>query len=399
MNALDLARLSSTSPFYAAKYAGLPTTFGLHDLPFLTKAELVADQAAHPPYGSRLDRPAAEYVRLHQTSGTTTGVPLVMPDTAAGWEAMLDCWIAGFRLCGLTAADRFFFPFSFGPFLGFWTAFEAGLKHGNFCLTGGGMSSQARMKAIRDHGISVVFCTPTYALHLVEAATKDGFDLRATRVATIVVAGEPGGNIPEVRARIEDGWGARVVDHYGLTEVGPTAFESNDARGDLVVLDEYYDAEVIDPATLLRTLPGEVGELVLTNPHRVGNTVVRYRTGDLVRPAAERHAAGLRLVGGMLGRVDDMLHVRGNNLYPTAIEAIVRRFPQVAEYRLIVDDSGPLTDVRLEVECEVGVAEPIQRMIQSELLFRVEVAAVPTGSLERFEMKARRLIRIGKRSA
>jgi len=389
-----------TSSFFAAKYAGLPASAPFDSLPFLTKAELVADQAEHPPYGTRLDRPAGDYVRLHQTSGTTTGKPLVMLDTAEGWDWLLDCWMAGFKLAGIAPSDRLFFPFSFGPFLGFWTAFEAGLKHGNFCLTGGGMSTAARLNAIVDHAITVIFCTPTYALHLAEAAGKENISLAASSVRKVVVAGEPGGSIPAVRARIESGWGAAVVDHYGLTEVGPTAFEPADGHGDLVVLDDKFFAEVIDRETLIPTPAGEIGELVLTNLGRVGNSVVRYRTGDLVRPALERHPAGLRLLGGILGRADDMLHVRGNNLYPTAIEAIVRRFTQVVEYRLIVDDTGPLTDLRLDLECRSGdegtTAEQVRRAIQSDLLFRVEVRLVPSGTLDRFEMKARRLVRIGK---
>jgi phenylacetate-CoA ligase len=130
---------------------------------------------------------------------------------------------------------------------------------------------------------------------------------------------------------------------------------------------------------------------VLTNLGRTGSPVIRYRTGDLVK------VRDGRIVGGILGRVDDMLHVRGNNLYPGSIEAIVRRFPGVAEYRIVVDRSGPLADLRLEVEPAAGsdgreLAESVSRAVRDELLFRVDVSAAPPGSLPRFEMKARRIV-------
>lgn len=373
-------------------------------LPFTTKPELAADQADHAPYGSALTFPLDRYCRLHQTSGTSTGHPLRWLDTPESWESLLRCWQVSFPFMGLTTRDKVFFPFSFGPFLGFWTAFEAATRAGYLCIAGGGMTSTARLRFLVEHGCTVVFATPTYALHLAELAAREGIDLASSPVRALVVAGEPGGNIPATRERIESVWGARVFDHYGMTEVGPVAVEAADRPGHMYLLESEYLAEVLLPGTNNPAPPGEYGELVVTNLGRVGSPVIRYRTGDIVKIATDADPAGRtwrRLDGGILGRADDMIHVRGNNLYPAAIEAIVRRFPRVAEYRIVVDHTGPLADLRIEVEPAAGdgreLAELVSRAVRDELLFRVEVTAAPPGSLPRFEMKARRVVRVGAR--
>ena len=318
--------------FYARKFAGLsPNDLRTYDdfarLPFTTKAELATDQAEHAPYGSALTFPFERYCRLHQTSGTSTGHPLRWLDTPESWEWLLGCWRVSFPFMGLTTRDKVFFPFSFGPFLGFWSAFEAATRAGFLCIPGGGMTSTARLRFLVEHGCTVVFATPTYALHLAELAAKEGIDLAASPVRALVVAGEPGGNIPATRERIAAVWGARVFDHFGMTEVGPVAVEAADSRGQMYLLESQYLAEVLTPDTDAPAPPGECGELVLTNLGRVGSPLVRYRTGDVVRVATDPDPAGRtwrRLYGGIVGRADDMIHVRGNNLYPAAIEAIVR---------------------------------------------------------------------------
>jgi phenylacetate-CoA ligase len=399
-----LRRILPGNAFYARKFAGrdperLQTIDDFTRLPFTTKSELADDQLAHPPYGSALSFSLDRYCRLHQTSGTSTGRPLRWLDTSESWEWLLQCWSHSFSLMGLTRQDILFFPFSFGPFLGFWSAFEAATRSGFLCLPGGGMSSTARLRFLLEHRCTIVFATPTYALHLAEIAATDGIDLAASPVRAVVVAGEPGGSIPGTRTRIESAWGARVFDHYGMTEIGPVAIEAAETPGQLYLLDSEYIVEVLIPGQNASAAPGEYGELVLTNPGRVGSPLIRYRTGDVVRLATTPDPAGRkwqRLDGGIRGRVDDMIHVRGNNLYPSAIEAIIRRFPEVAEYRIIVDHSGSLADMRIEIEpvssLQNSVADAVSRAIRDELLFRVAVVPVPPGSLPRFEMKAKRLI-------
>jgi phenylacetate-CoA ligase len=398
--------VNGRTPFYAAKFAAggvdpraVHTWDDYRRLPFTTKAELVADQSAHPPYGTNHFEPAARYTRLHQTSGTSTGRPLRWRDTAADWDWVVERWWQGLSsFAGLRTDDRVIFLFSFGPFLGFWAGFEAVVKHGVPALPTGGMSSTARLRYLLEHRATVVCCTPTYALHMAETAAAEGIDLAGSEVTKIVVAGEPGGSIPATRERIESVWGARVIDHYGLSEVGPVAFELQDRQRQMRVLEGWFIVEVLDPGGDQEVGEGEVGEVVVTNLGRPAAPVIRYRTGDLVRPV--RHGGRLFFDGGVIGRADDMIHVRGNNLYPSAIEAVVRRFPQVAEYRLVVDDSGPLADLRIEIEPAPDadperVCEAIGRAIRDELLFRTAVVGVPPGTLPRFEMKARRLVRNG----
>ena len=156
--------------------------------------------------------------------------------------------------------------------------------------------------------------------------------------------------------------------------------------------------EIRDPATLAPTADGEIGELIVTNLGRRARPLIRYRTGDLVRP--HWPAVGfLRLMGGVLGRVDDMIPLRGNNFYPSSLEAVLRRFPEVVEYQVEVDTSSPLAELRIDVEpvpnSGEGLAERIVRAIRDELLFRADVMIVATGQLPRFEMKASRVKRRG----
>jgi phenylacetate-CoA ligase len=390
--------------FYARKFtdAGLTAAVrgraDLARLPFTTKAELLADQEREPPFGSVLTYPVERYSRYNQTSGTA-GRPLRWLDTPESWSALLDCWTVFYRLVGVRPGDRLFFPFSFGPFLGFWTAFEAACRLGFLCLPGGGMSSTARLRFLLDTRATVVLCTPTYALRLAEVAHAEGIDLASSPVRALIVAGEPGGSVPATRARMETAWGARVFDHTGMTEVGPVGVECAANPGGLHLLETHYLAEVLDPATGREVEPGKVGELVLTTLTRTGSPLLRYRTGDLVclddRPCPCGECF-LRLDGGIRGRADDMIVVRGNNVYPTALQTILHRFPEVVEYRVEIDRSGTLPALRIEVEAAAqgeALAARVGRAIRDELLFRAEVRAVPLGSLPRFEMKAQRLVR------
>jgi phenylacetate-CoA ligase len=399
-----LAEILPHNRFYARKFAeagvraaDLRDVGDLTRLPFTTKAELLADQDAHPPYGEVHTYSANRYSRLHQTSGTS-GRPLRWLDTPETWQRLLDCWGQIFEMVGLVPGDRLFFPFSFGPFLGFWTAFEAAAQRGFFCLPAGGMSSGARLRLLRDNAVTVVFCTPTYALHLAEVARVEGVNLAASPVRAVIVAGEPGGGIAATRARIEAGWGARVFDHSGMTEIGPVAAECRENPAGLHVLESDYIAEVVDPATGQPVPAGTVGELVLTNLHRGGSPLLRYRTGDLVRVDPRPCPCGrteIRLEGGILGRVDDMMHIRGINLYPSAVEGLLRRFAEVVEYRIEIDQSAALPALRLDLEpadrAADDLAERVERAFRDEFLFRAEVRTVAPGSLPRFEMKANRI--------
>jgi phenylacetate-CoA ligase len=393
-----LKEILPRNAFYARKFVGAAATDPLAALPFTTKAELLADQAEHPPYGQVLTYPGSRYCRLHQTSGTS-GKPLRWLDTPESWNWLLGCWKQMFRLAGVHAGDRLFFPFSFGPFLGFWTAFDAATRLGYLAMPAGGMSSVARLRFLLENEGTVIFCTPTYALRLAEAAQEEGIQLTGSSVRALIVAGEPGGSIPATRQRIETAWGARIFDHCGMTELGAAGIECQANPAGLHIVESEYIAEVLDVNTHQPVPPGQPGELVMTNLGRWGSPLIRYRTGDIVRVDPRPCLCGssfLRLEGGILGRTDDMIHLRGNNLYPSALEAIIRRFPEVAEYRVEVDQAGTLADLRIELEAQANVAEQslaerVARAIRDELLFRADVRTVPRGALPRYEMKARRV--------
>jgi phenylacetate-CoA ligase len=371
-------------------------------LPFTTKAELVADQAEHPPWGTVLTEDIARYTRYNQTSSTTGG-PLKWVDTNESWQWMLECWRAVYRAARVGPGDRIFFAFSFGPFLGFWTAFDAACQLGAQAVPSGGMSSQQRLALVDAVQPTVICCTPTYALRLAEVAEQEWRGRRSlsdSGVRVIIVAGEPGGSLPPTRARIQGSWGARVIDHHGLTEVGPVSFECWEAEGFLHLNENEYVCEVLDPRTLQPVGDGEPGELVITNLGRAASPVIRYRTGDLVMPQAGPCPCGrtfARVAGGIIARTDDMINVRGVNVYPSAIESAVRRVPEIVEFRSTVSTSGALRTLSVEVEIapsadERRVLEALVRQLHESLSLTVPVRVVAPGALPRFEMKARRFV-------
>jgi len=414
-----LATVRGRNPFQTRlmDLAGAPTE--LRDLrefwerfPLTLKDQLVADMASSPPYGTNLTFPIRDYTRFHQTSGTT-GQPLRWLDTPESWNALVNCWRRVFQAAGVSHHDRILFAFTFGPFIGFWMAFEAAQQIGCLCLPGGGLTSAARLRLLMENHATVLCCTPTYAARLAEVAAHEALDLREARVRRLIVAGEPGGSIPPVRARLSRLWnGARVFDHHGMTEVGPVTYECPAIPERLHVMEEAFVAEVIDPATGSPAEPGETGELVLTTLLRSGSPLLRYRTGDLVEPSfspartdvppCECGSVELALDGGILGRADDMVIVRGVNIHPAGIESILHECGGVAEYQVEVFTAATRSELSLRIEALPEAGEPgevagrVQRAIQNRLNLRVPVTPVPPNSLPRFEMKARRWVRMAE---
>ncbi|MEM9020446.1 MAG: AMP-binding protein [Planctomycetota bacterium] len=362
------------------------------DMPLTTKHQLVEDQLAHPPYGRNLSYPIERYTRFCQTSGTT-GRPMRVVDNSESWQSMLDVWQLVFEQAGCRPGDRVLFAFSFGPFLGFWTAFEAAAQIGMLCLPAGGMSTSARLAMLGENQATTVCCTPTYALHLVETAEREGIDLAGSSVARLIVAGEPGGSIPAVRGRIEAAWGARLFDHHGMTEVGPVTYQDSQAPGSLRIAPGCFLAEVIDPQSRDPLPPGGQGELVLTTLKRTAWPLLRYRTGDLVQQDPQDPD---RLVGGILGRIDDMRLIRGVNVYPSAVDAIVRRFDAVTEYEVGLEQAGAMYELSLTIEPTIGypdapaLCQRVGEALRDALSLRVPVRAVEPGALPRYELKAKR---------
>ena len=360
----------------------------LADLPTTTKAELVASQVLHG-LSQHHTYAADAYKRVHRTSGTH-GSPLLILDTAADWQWWADAWLHVLCAAEVTEHDRVFMAFSFGPFIGFWSAYEACVQRGAQLIPGGGLSSLARLEFMRQTQPTVVACTPSYALQLANVARQQGFPLAELPVRCLLVAGEPGGSIPAVRQRIEQAWQAQVIDHCGATEIGPWGFGLADGRG-VHVIETNFIAELLP----VPSLPGStLRELVLTSLGRFGSPVIRYRTGDLVD--AEQPDSGpcrfLHLKGGIIGRADDMVIVRGVNVFPSSIAAVVERFPQVAEYRVVVQRRGELDDLKLEIESDAETAHQVAQQLDIAIGLRVDTLVVQPGSLPRSEGKARRWV-------
>lgn len=390
-----IADILPHNAFYQRKLADCPARLDsldqLASLPFTTKEEL-QPPAGGQPFAINRTFPIERYVRFHQTSGTR-GRPLVVVDTADDWHWWLDAWQFVLDSAGVTPADRALLAFSFGPFIGFWSAFDALVARGALVVPGGGLSSLARIELIRNARVTTLLCTPTYALRLAEVATEHKINLAALDVDKIIVAGEPGGSVPTTRERIEAAWAARVVDHGGATEIGPWGFADENDRG-LHINESHFLPEFISVATGQPAADGELSHLILTTLGRVGAPVIRYRTGDLVRPTW-RSSSGNRFVlleGGILGRADDMMIIRGMNVYPTAVEQILHSFPEVVEYRLTARNDGAMDELLVEVEDHLNQPARIAQELQLRLGLKFEVRAVPPLSLPRFEGKGRRFV-------
>lgn len=366
----------------------------LDELPLLNKTDLAGEQRGQA--AKIFSRPHADYTRFHQTSGTS-GHPLPVLDTPSDWQWWLACWQYVLDAADVAETDVAMMAFSFGPFIGFWTAHDALVQRGAMVVPGGGMSSESRLRMIADHGCTLLCCTPTYALHLAAVAERLKIDLPASTITRVIVAGEPGGSIPSVRRRMEQAWGAKVIDHTGASEVGAWGFGSPDGQG-IHVIEAEFIAELLnfdDPDPGGRpAAEGETAELVLTNLGRFGGPAIRYRTGDLVRGFRDHDqpCRFLWLEGGVLGRSDAMLVIRGVNVFPSSIEAIVREVEGTAEFRITASRHDEMDQLDVEVETSPAGAADLTQTFRDRLGMRVEVRAVAAGTLPRFEAKARRWV-------
>ena len=395
LRAAQLAKLRTglrdvlaTNAFWRARLHDVGGWDDFERLPLTAKSDLVADQAAAPPFGTNLTYPQERYVRLHQTSGSSGGHPLRWLDTAESWEWCARIWADHvYRASAVTRADRVFLAFSFGPFLGFWSAFSGAERLGALCVSGGSMSSEQRVQDLLELEATVLMSTPTYALRLADVARERGFDLASSAVRVTIHAGEPGASIPTTRSAIEAAWSAVSFDHTGMTELGPTG-HSCSARDGVHLIESEFIFEVTSD-----------GELVATNLGRWGMPLIRYRTGDRVIVSREPCSCGspfLKLVGGIQGRVDDMFTVRGVNLYPSQVEEIVRRYREVGEFVIEHRRERQMDEVTVVVEA-AGSDFPIGRLeadLRQALGVRLGCRLVPLRTLPRSELKARRVIRL-----
>ncbi len=385
-----LTAVLTGNQFWRDRLTGVDGWDDFKRLPLTSKAELLADQASHPPFGTNLTYPVERYVRLHQTSGSSGDLPLRWLDTAESWEWWLRIWDEHvYRAASVTPADRVFLAFSFGPFIGFWSAFGGAERLGALCMPGGAMTSEQRVRSILELGATVLLSTPTYALRLADVARGMGVDLAESSVRVTIHAGEPGASIPATRDAIEAVWSASAFDHTGMTELGPTGFSCS-ARDGVHLIESEFIFEVTDD-----------GELVATNLGRWGMPLIRYRTGDRVVVSREPCPCGspfLKIMGGIQGRVDDMFTVRGVNLYPSQVEDIVRRHPELGEFIIEHRRERRMDEVALVVETSAASfsADRLVADLRQALGVRLDCRVVPAGTLPRSDLKSRRIVHLGE---
>jgi phenylacetate-CoA ligase len=375
-------------------------------LPFMTREDWMACQAEQPLFGDLITRPPGDAIRYHLTSGTSGRQPLRVLDSRKDWSWIADMWCYGFWGFGIRPADTVFFAFSYGSFIGFWGAHYCCEKLGCLTLASGNMTTEQRVKQIVEMGATVVCATPTYALRMGQTAEKMGIDLRKDgKVRRVVVSGEPAGSIPAVKKMIEDMWGGKCGDTAGMTEIGTIMmFECDHQPGGPHILEDHFIEEVLDPDTDQPVGYGERGERVVTSFGRGFIPLIRYRTKDLVCKVPHTRCTcgrtGDIYEGGILGRVDDMKLIRGTNVYPRAVEAVVREHAEVEEFQIVITRVDAVQDeiaVRIELKPDQQECWPrLQAQLGKDLAdaheglrFNVELAKV--GELPRFELKAKRL--------
>jgi len=407
-----LKKVYASNPFYKEKFKqhgispqDIRYLDDLRKLPFTIKREFEEDQEKHPPFGTNLTEPLENYAQYHQTSGTT-GKPLKFLDTQESWHwrGRVACTIL--KGAGVTRSDRILFPFNFGPYTAFWVMYEGAYQLGNLIIPTGGWNSLQRLECIIQNRATVIPTTPTYALALADTAKEHGIDIAGSSVRTIMLSGEPGALISAIREKIESLWNARCYDYIGLTEVGTWGFQCTEEPNGVHILESEFIAEIVNPETGMPVDEGEMGELIVTNLGRSCMPAIRYRSGDLVR--VKKGVCPCRrtfriLEGGVLGRKDDMIVIRGVNVFPNVLMNVVENYIQAGDdYQIEAYQEKGINEIAIKLEMkEEKNKEAIQRVIEDEikrkLNLRVEIGVIPKGTLPKSDYKAKRFIDRRKR--
>ena len=399
----QVAYLLERSSFYREKLAGFDASGGLAEiaqLPLTEKDELRRTRTPENPFGTHLCANPSELVRIYSTSGTT-GTPSYIPLTARD----LDDWVTGsarsYAASGITAGQRIVSTYNAGPFV-------AGAALASFDRIGlahipvGTGNTDRLVRAIEELRPEAAVLTPSYAAYLAES-----HDLRSSSVERVLVAGEPGGGEPAFRARLEEGWGARVTEAMGIGDIGISLWGECEAQDGMHLgARGFVHAELIDPDTgAARELEdGATGELVLTHLRHRAAPLLRFRTRDHVEVRTSPCSCGrtgprVRCIG----RTDDMLIVRGVNVFPAAIREVVSAFAPDVSGQILVGRSGRRETgaaapgqrrARARGTGRPGLAQAIADRLREALLVRTTIELVPAGSLERSEYKSKLVERL-----
>jgi phenylacetate-CoA ligase len=395
------------SPYYRAAFdaAGVHPDQVQHlgDLrrfPFITKQTLRERQIAVPPFGDLVAVPERDIVYISASSGST-GVPTASPFTARDFDAWIDYEARQFWSSGMRPTDRYCHSLNFSLFIGGPCVLGA-QKVGALSIHAGTVPSERLLQILRQFQASIIWTTPSYAWYLGETAGKEGLDLRKDlAVKRIFVAGEPGGSIPETRNRIEDLWGASVYDYYGLSDIFGACAGMCEQKDGLHWAEDHILVEVLDPETQEPVGWGERGEMVLTTLQKSARPMIRFRTGDIVSFTEEPCRCGRTSIRmeGVHGRLDDMLIIKGVNIFPSDVEAIARKDRDLTgEYKLIVERMNHLDRLTVQIERVHGfngtdqeLADRFARHLKSVTGVSAEIVVLPADALPRATHKAKRV--------
>ena len=368
-------------------------------LPYIDKKEMLDAQAVDPPFGDALAIAPDFFEQRFATSGST-GAPFHIPLSHRSAALWAESWVYLYWSIGLRPRHSCYFAFNWGIFAAFWSAYMGVRRLGATVVSGGGLDTAARIRQIEQYRPDAIFATPTYALYFGEAARELGVDLRKTSISYVIVAGEPGGSIPSTRQAIEELWGARCYELYGIAEIGPTN-PGCPLQNGVHLCEDWYHALVVDERG--EVVPyGEVGEHILTSYIQDGQPLIKYRSHDLVRWTDEPCGCGttwLYYPGGVLGRTDHMLIIKGVNVYPSAVEALLHRVPSLSEhYELHAGRDAANYFLTVKVEARPDARKDDYPQLGREaadvlktvigVTIGVEVQAPAT--LPRYELKAKR---------
>ncbi|MEE8583900.1 MAG: AMP-binding protein [Acidobacteriota bacterium] len=396
------------SPFYRQQFdqAGVSvddirSLDDLAKIPLTDKdAWLAAQGDCSDGFGTTTAISEREVVRYHQTSGTT-GNPIRLAFNHRDWNWWLECWGYGLAALELNQHDRALVCFPFNLFVGWWGGQDAARLMRCCVYSGGGMTTEQRLQVILDHRITVLMGAPSYLLRLASSARQRGVRTSELTVRKLVCGAEPGGSIPATRRRLEQAWGAEVFDHLGASEVGPWGYECSAHPGGVHICEGFFFMEFVHPQTFEPTRPGELSRLVVTSLEKYSQPVIRWDLKDLVRVSEQPCPCGrsFRWVkGGILGRADDLIKIRGVLFSPRGVEDVVRTFEPVGEYRVVLSRRGEMDELTLRAETALCGSEgdPLKEelvtalKVKTQLRFGIELC--PPGTFPRQEIKTRRLI-------
>ncbi|MDO8688614.1 MAG: phenylacetate--CoA ligase family protein [Dehalococcoidia bacterium] len=370
-------------------------------VPLTDKPDFVSDQLERPFAAQAV--PAELMHCYFQTTGTTGAFlkeGFTMQDSVLGGDEF--CY--GYWDSGMRPGDSVYFSFNWGTWLGLWHVYWGCRRMGLTVYSGGGLSTEERIKAILDIKPTAICGTPTYVLHMAGVARQMGLDPHRAGVKFIIGGGEPGMNIPNTRRALEEGWGAVCIDAYGLSELLVCHVECGAHPGGVHDVESAFHAYSVNPETREPVGDGEVGENIITSYAHTFQPFIKYRTHDLVRRYRQHdHGCGWTwgyLHGSVLGRTDFMVVIRGVNVYPAAVEDVISKVPgSTAYYEIHLSREEGMDRMKLRIEARDGapsdgyreLGRQAEEIYRQSLGVRIEVEFVAPNGLPRYELKTRRI--------